>query len=257
MDRLEAMRLFVEIADRGSITRAAESFEISLSTAVRTLAALESHLGVRLIARTIRSMALTEEGRAYRERCCRILSDVADAEASLSATELEPRGLLTLGAPVLFGRLHLAPIAADFIVRHPQIRVELLFVDRVVNLIDEGIDATIRIGALSDSSLIARRVGTVRRVVVASPKYLRNHTAPKKPSELAGHACIRVTGLDPTPEWHFGSERVRIDGPLSTNLIDPALDACIRGLGIGRFLSYQAQRAVKEKRLAVLLKHHE
>jgi DNA-binding transcriptional LysR family regulator len=258
MDRLHAMEVFVEIVDRGSLTRAAEAVELSLPTVVRTLAALEEHLGVRLLHRTTRRIALTEEGRDYVERCRRILGEVRDAEASVSSSDPDPRGALTIGGPVMFGRLHLAPLCTDFIARFPKIQIELLLLDRTVSLIDEGIDATVRIGALPDSSLIARTLGTVRRVLVASPKYLQREGTPRRPADLARHACIRFTGLTPTPEWEFaGSERVRVDGPLRTNQIDPALDACLRGFGIGRFLSYQVQRPVKEKRLAILLPKYE
>ena len=253
MDRLQAMRVLVEIVDRGSLTKAAEALEISLPTVVRTLAALEDHLGARLLNRTTRRLALTEEGRDYVERCRRILSDVSDAEAAASSRDPTPRGTLVIGGPTTFGRLHLAPLAMELVEKHPELRVELRLLDRLVNLLEEGIDATVRIGPLADSTLVARKLGTVRRVLVASPRYLARRGTPKRPSDLVSHDCIRFTSVSPTPEWELGSERVRIEGPLVTNQIDPALDACVRGLGIGRFLSYQVQRAVKEKRLSIVL----
>jgi DNA-binding transcriptional LysR family regulator len=249
MDRLHGMRVLVEIVDRGSLTKAAESLDLSLPSVVRTLAALEEQLGARLLHRTTRRIALTEEGRDYLERCRRILSDVADAEAALSARDAVLRGALIVGGPVMFGRLHLVPLVGDFMERHPELRVELLLVDRVVNLVEEGIDASIRIGALPESSLLARPLGEVRRVLCASPSYLAKHGTPKKPSDLREHACVRVTALG--SEHEFGST------PFTTNQIDAALDACVRGIGIGSFLSYQVERAVAKKRLAILLAKHE
>src|SRR5262245_52011610 len=169
MDKLRAMAAFVQIVEKGSLTAAAEALGTSPPSAVRSLAALERALGARLLNRTTRRIALTEEGRAYYERVRRILADVADAEAAASLKQAVPRGRLAIGAPVLFGRLHAAPLVTEFLARHPEVKVELLLMDRVVNLVEEGLDATLRIGELADSSLVAIEVGRTRRVVCASP----------------------------------------------------------------------------------------
>jgi DNA-binding transcriptional LysR family regulator len=158
--------------EKGSLTAAAGALGTSLPSTVRTLAALERSLGARLLNRTTRRIALTDEGRAYYDRARRILGDVADVEAAVSPKQGAPRGRLALGAPVLFGRLHLAPLVSEFLARHPEMKIELLMLDRVVNLVEEGLDASVRIGSLADSSLIAIEVGRTRRVVCASPVFL-------------------------------------------------------------------------------------
>src|SRR6185369_338463 len=165
MDKLRAMTTFVRIVETGSLTAAAERLGTSATSVVRSLSALEQALGVRLLNRTTRRMALTDEGRDYFERCRRLLAEVEEAEASLLARQVNPSGRLVITAPVMFGRLHVAPMVTDFLAAFPDVRVELLLVDRVVNLIDEGIDLAVRIGALPDSSLVAVALGTTRRVL--------------------------------------------------------------------------------------------
>ncbi len=185
MDKLRAMETFVRIVDRGSLTAAAESLQTSLPSVVRRLAALEESLGVRLLNRTTRRIALTDEGREYYLRCKRVLDDVVEAEAALSARRAAPRGRLVVTAPVLFGRMHVAPLVIDFLVRHRALQVELRLLDRMVDLVEEGIDAAVRIGRLPDSSLVAIAVGQTRRVVCASPAYLKRAGTPKAPPDLA------------------------------------------------------------------------
>src|SRR6185503_7028752 len=173
MNKLSAMETFVRSVDKGSLTAAAESLDTSLPSVVRTLAALERDLGVRLLNRTTRRIHLTDEGAHYLVRCRAILSAVQESEAAFSARRAEPQGRLLVTASVLFGRRYVAPIVSEFLQRHPKVTAELVFVDRVVNLVEEGIDVAVRIGRLPDSSLVAIPVGTVRRVVCASPNYLR------------------------------------------------------------------------------------
>jgi len=194
MDKLRAMEVFVRIVDGGSLTAAAEALRTSLPSVVRTLAALEAELDVRLLNRTTRRIALTDEGREYCERCRRVLAEVDDAEASLSARRAAPKGRLRLSAPVMFGRLHVAPVATEFIVRHPAVKVDMLLLDRVVDLVEEGIDAGLRIGRLPDSSLVAIPVGHTRRVVCASPAYLTRAGTPKALADLGGHAGVWCRG---------------------------------------------------------------
>lgn len=260
MDKLRAMAAFVQIVERGSLTAAAGALGTSLPSTVRTLAALERSLGARLLNRTTRRIALTDEGRAYYDRARRILGDVADAEAAVSMKQGRPRGRLAIGSSVLFGRLHLAPLVSGFVARHPEVKVELLMLDRVVNLVEEGLDASVRIGALADSSLVAIGIGRTRRVVCASPAFLKRHGRVRTPADLARHPCIRFTGLA-SGDWEFRSGgkplRVRVEGPIATNQIDAAIDACVQGLGCGMFFCYQVGALVRAGRLRYVLEAHE
>jgi DNA-binding transcriptional LysR family regulator len=261
MDKLNAMATFVRIVDKGSLTAAAEGLDTSVPSVVRTLAALERALGVRLLNRTTRRLSLTDEGAQYLDHCRVILSAVQDFELGLASGHAQPRGRLALTSSVMFGRRYVAPIAADFIERHPEVTADLLFVDRVVSLVDEGIDVAVRIGHLKDSSLVAIRVGAVRRVVCASPEYLQRHGVPRKPADVTKHACVRHTGLAPRSEWHFRVGRrdvaVPISAAMTCNEIDSALTACTRGVGVGMFLSYQVAPASDAGELQYVLEDFE
>jgi DNA-binding transcriptional LysR family regulator len=261
VDQLNAMATFVRIADKGSLTAAAAALDTSVPSVVRSLAALERHLGVRLLNRTTRRMHLTDEGTHYLAECRNILAAVHESEAALTSRQAEPSGKLSVTASVLFGRRYVAPIATDFLQRHPGVTANLLFVDRVVDLIDEGIDIAVRIGHLRDSSLIAIRVGEVRRVVCASPQYLKRRGVPRKPTDVATHACVRHTGLAPRAEWLFRSGRrnmaVAVNAVMTCNEIDSALSACTRGIGLGMFLSYQTAPEKQSGRLKYVLEAFE
>lgn len=261
MDKLAAMRVFVATVERGSLTAAGAALGKSLPTMVRTLAALEDALGVRLLRRTTRSMSLTAEGRAYLERCRRILADVEEAEIAVGAGPGEPRGALRMTAPVLFGQMHVAPALVAFLRRHPRVSVELLLLDRVVDLVDEGIDVALRIAPLADSSMIAIPVGSVRRVVVASPGLLERTGAPRRPDELAERPCVRFEGIAPGHVWRFrerGRElTVQVRGGFGCNQASAALEACAEGLGFGYFLCYQVEPLVAAGRLRVVLRDFE
>src|SRR6478672_7096618 len=191
MDKISAMKTFVQIIESGSLTRAADSLGTSLPTVVRTLAALERELGVSLLKRTTRRIHLTDEGAQYLERCRDILAAAQEAEDILVARRTEPVGKLSVTASVAFGRRYLGPIVCEFLQRYPKVSADVLFVDRVVNLIDEGIDVAIRIAHLRDSSIVAIPVGHVRRVVCASEKYLRAHGVPQVPADVREHRCVR------------------------------------------------------------------
>jgi DNA-binding transcriptional LysR family regulator len=256
MDKLRAMATFVRIVESGSLTAAAERLDTSLTSVVRALSALEQSLGVRLLNRTTRRIALTDEGREYFERCRHLLAEVEEAEAALSARRVEPSGRLAVTAPVMFGRMHVGPVVTDFLAAYPQMRAELLLLDRVVDLLEEGIDVAIRIGSLPDSSLVAIPLGSTQRVVCASPDYLARCGTPGRPADLAGHRCIRFTGLSSGTEWEFGRgkrQRVTIADIFATNQIDAALDACAKGLGCGRFLAYQVHDLLTSGRLVRVL----
>ena len=255
------MATFVRIVDKGSLTAAAASLDTSLPSVVRTLASLERELGVRLLNRTTRRLHLTDEGAQYIERCRAILSAVHETEAALTSQRAQPRGKLVVTASVLFGRRYIEPIVSDFLRRHPLVSAELLFVDRVVNLVEEGVDVGVRIGRLPDSSLVAVPVGKVRRVVAASPDYLRRSGTPRLPQDLRSHACVRHTGLAPRTEWPFRIGRrvvsVPVNAVVSSNDIDSSLAACTSGRGLGLFLSYQTAPYRKQEKLAYVLEEFE
>ena len=260
MDKLKAMQIFLHIADEGSLTAAARAMEGSLPAVVRTLAALEAHLGVRLFNRTTRRISLTEEGKQYLENCRQVLAAVEDAESTLIAGAAEPAGNLVITAPVLFGQMYVAPAVTRFVQRYDKMRCNVVLLDRVVNLLEEGIDVGIRIGPLEDSSLIAQPLGSMRRRVVASPDYLRRHGQPKHPKDLLKANCIRFS-VSTGPGWTFyeGSKqfKVAVTGNLDFNQAAPALDACLAGLGFGMFISYQIEPYLKQKQLKIVLEKFE
>lgn len=262
MDKLSGMRTFVRIVEAGSLTAAANALDTSLPTVVRTLAALERQLGVSLLNRTTRRIHLTDEGAQYLERVRAILSAIEEAEETLVARRSEPTGKLTVTASMLFGRRYVAPIVDEFLQRHQNLSADLLFVDRVVNLVEEGVDVGIRIGNLKDSSLVAIRVGQTRRVICASDQYLRRHGIPQAPNDVSAHRCIRHTGLAARSEWQFliGKDRstsIPITSVITCNDIDSSLNACIDGLGLGLFLSYMVAPYRKDGRLRYVLEKFE
>jgi DNA-binding transcriptional LysR family regulator len=257
IDRLTAMRTFVEIVDRGSLTAAAEAMDRSQPTVVRTLAALETHLGARLLHRTTRRMSLTPEGREYLERCRHILADVDEAERAVMQDEDDPRGELRMTAPIQFGQLHIAPALSAFLQRYQQVNVDLVLLDRNVDLVEEGFDLALRIGHLADSSMIAVRLGEVNRVVCASPELLLETATPDHPNALSGLPCIRLHNLPRASEWTFHENghnlSVRVNGRFDTNQIAAARAACVHGVGFGQFLSYQVRQEINEGRLVPVL----
>lgn len=262
MDRLGAMRTFVEIVERGSLTAAAESLDRSQPSVVRSLAALEKHLGALLLQRTTRRMSLTPEGQDYLERCRRILADVEEAERAVGQDIEEPRGYLRVTAPVEFGRKHLAPAITSFLWRFDQTRVDLVLSDRNVDLVDEGVDLALRIGELADSSLIGIRVGEVRRVVAASPALLERTGEPEHPDDLSHLPCIRQRIIPGTEtRWRFCEPDkdlvVPIDGRFGCNQTGAAAAACVNGVGFGQFLSYQVQDLVANDQLRIVLTDYE
>jgi DNA-binding transcriptional LysR family regulator len=261
MDKFAAMKTFVRIVEAGSLTAAAASLDTSLPTVVRTLASLERDLGVRLLNRTTRRIRLTDEGAQYAERCRAILSAVQETEAALTSRRTEPQGRLSVTASVMFGRRFVAPIVSEFLRRHPNVSVDLMFVDRVVNMVEEGVDVAIRIGHLADSSLIAIPVGQVRRVICASSEYLQRCGIPRVPADLQRHSCVRHTGLALRGDWRFKVGRrvvtIPISAVLSCNDIDSSLDACLSGRGLGLFLSYQTAAYRNQKKLRYVLEEFE
>ncbi len=256
MDRLDAMRSFLAIAERGSFAEAARRLRISPAAATRAVAALEAELGLTLLHRTTRSVRLTDRGALYAERCRAILAEIEDAERLVRGEDASPRGLLSVTAPVMFGRLHVMPVAELLAAAHPALALRLVFVDRVVHLAEEGFDIAVRIGHLPDSALVAVPVAQVRRVLVASPDYLAKHGEPSTPAELKRHRTVGFDGIGSTDDWRFGPDGrtgVTVSPRLSVNSADAAIDAAVRGAGIARALSYQVEEAVRENRLRRIL----
>lgn len=256
MDRFKAMQTFVRIADEGSLTAAARSLGTSLPAVVRSLAAYEAALGVRLFNRTTRRISLTEDGKQHLENSRHVLAALEDSESALSAGAREPAGHLTITAPVLFGQMHVAPSVTRFLRQHDKLRCSVVLLDRVVNLLEEGMDLGIRIGALDDSSLVALPLGQIRRVVVAAPSFLRKHGVPRHPRDLQKANCIRLM-MGP-PAWGDFQEnsrafRVNVTGNLEFNHVLPAVQACADGAGFGMFFSYQVAPLVEQKQLKVVL----
>lgn len=261
MDRIESMGLFVAIAEAGSLAAAARRLRLPVQSVSRKLQALEEHLGARLLTRTTRRLALTEEGRHYVEACRRILADVDAAERGVAGRHEEPRGALAVTAPVVFGRLHVLPALMAFLDAFRSVEARLVLVDRVVDLVEEGIDVAVRIGALPDSSLIALRVGVLRRVICASPAYLDARGVPARPEDLADHDCVTFSGIASTGRWNFRDEGRELSVPVRSRLIvttaEAAVDAAVAGLGVVRLLSYQVAAAVAEGRLRLILQPFE
>jgi DNA-binding transcriptional LysR family regulator len=213
------------------------------------------------MTRTTRHLTLTEPGRHYLESCRRILSEIEAAELALAGQHLEPRGEIAITAPAMFGRLHVVPIVVAFLEAFAPVTARLLLVDRVVDLIEEGLDVSVRIGVLPDSSLMATRVGGIRLVTCASPSYLAEHGTPATPQELAGHGCISFGSFSPAERWVYAgpakSRWVPVHSRLSVNTADAAIEAARAGLGITRVLSYQAEASVAEDALRLILEDFE
>lgn len=258
MDQLEAMRVFVAIADHGGFAAAARTLRCSPSVVTRALAGLERRIGTVLLRRSTRALSLTEAGHGYLAACRRILADLDEADRVAAGEALAPRGLLTVTAPVQFGRLHVAPVVFAFLDAYPEVRASLQLLDRTTNLIEEGIDLAIRIGALPDSSLVATRIGAVRRVVCASPAYLAARGEPRTPADLHDHELIEMAGMAAFGSaWAFlenGRETaLRVTPRLAVNQADVAIAAALAGRGITRLLSYQVAEHLRDGRLVAIL----
>ena len=237
LDRLKGLEVFAKVAAAGSFSAAARALGMSQTMVTKHIAALEARLGAKLFHRTTRRLSITEAGRSYLESSERILAEIEAADAALAADRVEPRGLLRLNAPVSFGTRQIAPLLAEFTERHPLVTVELGLNDRLVDLAEEGWDLAIRIGNLSNSSLIARRIAPCRIAVCAAPAYLKAHGTPLTVSSLAGHNCLGYTLSQRTPidRWVFGARAdvsIQISGNLRANNGDALRAAALAGQGI-------------------------
>lgn len=261
MDRLDAMGVLLAVIESGSLSAASRQLKMPLATVSRKVSELEAHLSAQLITRTNRKVLLTETGRSYVEAAKEILARVEEAERVAAGEYRAVKGDLTVSAPIVFGRLHVLPVVVDFLKVHPQIDLRLALGDRFANLVDDHIDVALRIGNLPDSNLVATKIGTVRRVVYASPDYVARHSAPTHPSELADHDCITFENVTAAHVWRFLEEGRELIAPIRSRLIvntaEAAVDAAISGLGLTRVLSYQVARPVSEGLLVPLLETFE
>jgi DNA-binding transcriptional LysR family regulator len=261
MDRFQSLQVFVKVADCGGFAAAARDLAMSPPAVTRAVSALEEHLGTRLFRRTTRKVSLTESGARFLQDSRRILLDLEEAEEAAVGSHAAPRGELRITAPVLFGRIYVAPIVGDFLNRYPQVTCQTLFVDRVVNLLDEGQDVALRIGQLPDSSLNAVRVGWVRRVVFGAPGYLKDQGVPLHPEELTNHRLIHSLAMGSIADWSFqenGKPLIRrVDARLKMNSNDAVIELVERGWGLSRLLSYQIAPLVAEGRLQEVLTNFE
>jgi DNA-binding transcriptional LysR family regulator len=235
LDDITELRTFVSIVGAGSLSAAAREMELALSVVSKRLASLERRAEVRLIARSTRSLALTEEGQDLYERAQRILVEVDDAEAALTSGRVEPQGLLRVSAPVAFGRAHVGPVCRDLVSTHPKISIDLRLTDRMVDLIEEGVDVVVRIGPPKDSRLVMRKLIDDYRVVVGAPEYLQHRGTPATPAELEAHDCVHYRGVG--THWRLVSlageaVEVRADSRLRSNSGEAALDWALAGSGL-------------------------
>ncbi|MEM7207452.1 MAG: LysR family transcriptional regulator [Pseudomonadota bacterium] len=241
---IEHLKLFIRIESTQNISRAGSELGLSPAVASAHISKLEENLGVRLVHRTTRKVALTEEGRAFLPHAEEVLSSVEAARAAVGVGSASPSGRLRITLPASFGRMHVLPALKQFLAGYPQLRLDIRFSDTVVDMVEGGFDVAIRIGELEDSGLIARKLAPDRRILCASPDYLREHGVPQKPADLKHHQCITLVQME---TWFFRSgdseQRIRVNGHIRTDSGDAVRDACVAGLGItinSRWSAYQA-----------------
>lgn len=261
MNRFESMHVLLAVVDAGSLSEAARRLGMPLATVSRKIAQLESQLKARLLVRSTRQLNLTDAGREYVAACRNILNDVHEAERAVTGEYTTPRGDLVITAPVVLGRLHVLPTICEFLKAYPEVNVRLVLGDRTVNLVEDQIDAAVRIGELPDSSLITSALGSIRRIVCASPAYVAAHGAPQHPRDLSAHQCISFEPLTGARTWQFAIGGKNLTVPVRSRLVvtgaEAAVDAAICGLGLACVLSYQAEAAIAAGTLAPVLQSFE
>jgi len=262
MDQLAAMATFVRVVDAGSLSGAARSLPSSLTSVSRQISALEERFGTRLLLRTTRRLALTDDGRMLYERAKSILGELKEVELALSSGRDEPSGRIRVSAPSLMGRLWIAPLLAEFLRRYRSVSVELLLVDRSVDMVEEDIQLSLRVGHLRDSQLVARKLADIQMIVCASPSYLERCGVPQSPSDLRRHDCLVFSDAPGVGEWRFKEEvkrecKIRISGRLWVNSLDALVSAAKEGAGIIRVPSWQVEADLATGRLRRILVDHE
>ena len=261
MDRLYLMSVFVAVAEEESFAGAARRLGMSPPAVTRAIAALEDRLGVKLLNRTTRYVRVTDAGERYLDDARRVIAAADEADEAAVGINAEPRGHMTITAPLLFGRMYIMPGIVDYLRTYPDTTVSALFLDRVVNMLEEGVDVGIRIGELSDSSYRALRVGQVRRVICASPAYLKKNGIPQNPQDLKQHLVIVASSLSQSVEWRFVDNgepvAVRIKPRLTVSSNDGAIEAAVQGLGVTRLMSYQVAPLLAAGKLKIVLSEFE
>ena len=257
MDRFHLMNVFVAVAEEQGFAATARRLHLSPPAVTRAIAALEQQLGVKLLNRTTRFVRVTEAGRRYLEDAKRILGDLEAADDAAAGINAEPRGHLVITAPVLFGRMFVMPGIVEYLDAYPDTEISAMFLDRIVNMIEEGVDVGVRIGELPDSSLRALRVGSVRAVLCASREYLQSHGLPRKPRDLLKHSIIATSAGNNAIDWRFENVALRIQPRLTVTTNDAAIEAARRGFGITRVLSYQVAGQLSNDGLRLVLEKHE
>ncbi|WP_296002269.1 LysR family transcriptional regulator [Rugamonas sp.] len=261
MDQLHLMAVFVAVGEEQSFAAAARRLDLSPAAVTRAIAGLEDGLGVKLLLRTTRNVRLTDAGHRYLDDVRLILSSIVEANEAAAGVNTDPQGHLSVTASVLFGKSFVVPCIVDYLQQFPRIEVSAYFLDRVVNLVEEGIDVAVRIGQLPDSSLKALRVGQVRRVLCASPEYLARNGIPMHPCDLLQHAVIAASGISPRVEWKFGGAdnlaTVRVKPRLTVTSNDAAIASAVAGLGITRLLSYMISEELTAGTLKIVLADYE
>ena len=258
MDVMQSMAVFRRVVEAENFSAVARETNMSQSTVSKHIAALEERLGTKLLNRSTRSLKLTEAGKEYYHHCIRILNDFQEAEASIGKGKIIPTGTLRISTSAAFGRTYILPCLNEFLRTYPEIDIDLLFNDDYIDLVKEGIDLAIRIGPLADSTLIARKIGSSPRVVVASPEYLVKHGRPKKPAEVIKHHCL-IYNLQKTPDlWYFnstqvGDESVHVNGRFKASNPEAICDATLEGLGISILCEWFVRQHIKDGRLKVIL----
>lgn len=261
MDKFNLISIFVAVVDCNGFAGAARKLGISPPAVTRAINELENQLNVRLLTRTTRVVRVTEAGARYAEDCRRIIAELVDADESAGGSHAAPRGHLILTAPMLFGTKFVTPIVTEYLLRHSDVSASCLFLDRVVNMMEEGVDVAVRIGNLPDSSMQAIRVGQVRHVICASPDYLKHNGIPQSPDDLKEHIIVSASGLTRVPEWRLmqnGSPRtVKVQSRLTTSTNDSAVSAAVSGFGLTRLLSYQVAEHLRNGQLKIVLSDFE
>ncbi|APW43619.1 LysR family transcriptional regulator [Rhodoferax saidenbachensis] len=257
MDHFHLVSVFVAVVDAQGFAGAARKLGMSPPAVTRAINALERHLGLHLLTRTTRTVRVTDAGARYAQDCRRILAELREADESVSGLHAAPRGRLTITAPVLFGGMYVTPVVTEYLTRYPQVTATCLFLDRVVNLVDEGVDVAVRIGALPDSTLQAIQVGQVRRVICAAPGYLAEHGSPASPDDLHRHTIISANDITPHPEWRLRKDgvphSVRLQARMTTTTNDSAIAAAVHGFGVAQLMSYQVAEHLRAGRLRTVL----
>lgn len=261
MDKLQAIRVFIEVAKRQSFSEAAEALSMSAPATTRAVASLEGRLQVKLLNRTTRLVRLTESGLRFFNDAEKVLEALSEAEAAATGVYAKPTGTLTITAPVLFGQKHIMPIVMEYLDLYPDVAVKAMFFDRVTSLLEEELDIAIRIGHLKDSNLYAKKVGEVRRICCAAPRYLKRKGAPSYPSDLCNHDIIYPATFESKVVWDFNNhgaiETVKLEPRLRCNQNAAALQAAVDGYGVTRLMSYQVGEELEKGTLKSLLTGYE